>query len=134
MKYIPGYKFTINGTMGGTRNTIFNNNGPKAFIKSPIEGLELNTPYEISFIRPIKEDGVITSVIYSFVQVIKGRGKKSIDVVFSSIREAENAIDSVVVSPKGSVVDKEPVSSNLQQRLRERTPLASNQIRSHRKR
>lgn len=134
MKYIPGYKFTINGTIGGTRNTIFNSNGPKSFLKSPIEGLELNIPYEISFIRPIKEDGVITKVIYSFVQVIKGRGKKSIDVVFDSIREAENAIDSVVISPKGSNVEKEPVSSNLQQRLRERTPLASNQIRSHRKR
>ena len=133
MKYIPGFKFTINGTIGGVRPTIFNSNGPKAFIKSPIEGLELNTPYEISFIRPIKEDGEIKSVKYSFVQSIKGRGKKYIEVTFSSIKEAEIALDSVTQSSKPAL-ESEPVSSNLQQRLRERTPLASNQIRNHRKR
>lgn len=133
MKYIPGFKFVINGNNGGARQTIFNNNGPKSFLKSPIEGLELNTPYEISYIRPNKENGEIKNVKYSFVQHIKGRGKNYVEVIFNSIKEAELALDSVT-QPTKPVVDNEPVSSNLQQRLRERTPLASNQIRNNRKR
>lgn len=132
MKYIPGFKFTINGAVGGVRSTIFNNSGPKPFIKSPIDGLELNIPYEISFIRPIKENGEIISVKYSFVQAVKGRGKKNIEVTYSSIKDAEQVLDSITQSSKPA--ESEPVNSNLQQRLRERVPLASSQIRSHRKR
>ena len=133
MKYIPGFEFIINGTIGGARTTIFNNNGPKSFLKSPIEGLDLNTQYEISFIRPIKEDNVIKCVKYSFIHRIKGRGKKSIEVVFNSIKEAEDVLDLISQSSK-QISENEHVSSNLQQRLRERIPLTSNQIRTHRAR
>lgn len=133
MKYIPGFKFTINGTIGGIKQTIFNN-GSKLFVKSPIEGILLNVPCEILFIKPVKEDGVIKNVKYSFIQYVNGRHKQITETVFNSIKEAEDIIDSIIQCSSNPTETNPPVSSNLQQRLRERIPLSSNQIRNHRKR
>lgn len=129
MKYIPGFKFTITSNTGSNRPTIFNNRS-KSFVKSPIPELELNIPYEISLIKPIKEDDIITSVKYTFSQTIKGRGKKLINVSFASIKDAEDILDTITQTSE-NVSEVQP-NSNLQQRLRERSPLAANQVRSHR--
>lgn len=99
MRYIPGFKFIIKGTntdpnviARGMGRNIFNNN-QKTFVNSPIDGLKLNTLYELSYIKPIYENGNVTKIKYIFTYTVPGVARYRIDVDFNSIKEAEDLFD-----------------------------------------
>ena len=65
MKYIPGFKFTINSN--SSTGTIWDKNKKKGFIKSPIEKLDLDKEYKIYTIKLIYEDNKLKHLKYTFI-------------------------------------------------------------------
>jgi len=137
MKYIPGFKFIMLGTQNDSQVRGIKRSplavGSKTFVKSPIDGLDLNKPYELVYIKPIYDDNKnLIHLIYTFTHTIPGVVRYKKNITFNSVKEAEDIFD--LITNKDSVKNKEQPSDNLREKLMNRTPLSSSDIRNNRNR
>jgi len=130
MRYIPGFKFTIVGTQSGAnvnKGNLFNQTKVKTFIKSPIEGLELNRQYELSHIKPIYEDKKVVKVKYVFTRMVPGVARYRKEIIFDSIKDAEAVFD-LITNTKEEAPSEER-SMSLKDRLANKPRLNLSNVR-----
>ena len=92
MKYIPGFKFAIRSNpIRSTIQTLKTLRQKVINVDHVIPELTPNTEYEIYRITPKIENGVTTSVLYTF-RSRRGETK----VTFNTIGDAESKIDKIL--------------------------------------
>ena len=116
MKYIPGFKFTINSN--SSTGTIWDKNKKKGFIKSPIEKLDLDKEYKIYTIKPIYEDNKLKHLKYTFISPNRQRNLIERRVVFfNSAKEADDILDLITGVEKTNDENEQVQSMSLKDRL-----------------